>query len=149
MIQKNILRIRQEIALVCKKIGRDPKEITLVAVTKSADLNAIKQVIAAGISDVAENRVSEVQEKFSALGYIRRHLIGHLQTNKVKDAIAVCDLIQSVDSLKLVLEIQKQANKINRSVDILVQVNTSGEPQKFGVTKTQALELVGKIKECP
>ena len=147
-IRENILRVREEIARVCQKIGRDPKEITLVGVTKFAPVEAIQEAINAGVTDIAENKVQEGLKKYPGLqspsgqGALKRHLIGHLQTNKVKDALKIFDLIQSVDSLKLAQEVEKQALKLNRSIDILVQVNIAGEEQKFGTDKQGALSLI-------
>lgn len=150
-IQENVLRVREEIAGVCQKIGRDPKEITLVGVTKFAPVEAIQEAINAGVTDIAENKVQEGLKKYPALknspeqGGLKRHLIGHLQTNKVKDALKIFDLIQSVDSLKLAQEIEKQALKLNRRVDILVQVNIAGEEQKFGADQEGVLNLISDI----
>jgi len=150
-IQENILRVREEIVRVCQKIGRDPKEIALVAVTKFAPVVAIQAAIHCGITDIAENKVQEGLKKYPLLknfqtqGSFKRHLIGHLQTNKVKDALKIFDLIQSVDSLKLAQEVEKQALNLNRSVDIFVQVNIAGEEQKFGADTEGALKLISDI----
>jgi len=150
-IQENILRVREEIARVCQKIGRDPKEITLVGVTKFAPVEAIQEAINTGVTDIAENKVQEGLKKYPGLqspsghGALKRHLIGHLQTNKVKDALKIFDLIQSIDSLKLAQEVEKQALKLNRSIDILVQVNIAGEEQKFGADTQGALNLISNI----
>ena len=152
-IKENVFRVREEIARICRKVGRDPKEITLVAVTKFAPVEAIQEAIDCGMTDVAENKVQEGLKKYPSLKsstsqrILKRHLIGHLQTNKVKDALKIFDLIQSVDSLKLAQEIDKQSQKLNRRTEILVQVNISGEEQKFGMHKSEALDLVGKILE--
>lgn len=150
-IQENVLRVREEIARVCQKIGRDPKEITLVGVTKFASVEAIQEAINAGVTDIAENKVQEGLKKYPGLQSssnqtaLKRHLIGHLQTNKVKDALKIFDLIQSVDSLKVAQEVEKQALKLNRTVDVLVQVNIAGEEQKFGADKQGVLTLIGDI----
>lgn len=150
-IKENISRVREDIARVCQKIGRDPQEITLVGVTKFAPVEAIQEAIDCGITDIAENKVQEGQKKYPALRPsstntpFKRHLIGHLQTNKAKDALKSFDLIQSVDSLKLALEIEKQASKLNQRAEILFQVNIAEEEQKFGADKGQSLELIGQI----
>ncbi len=167
-IKENIARVRGDIARVCQRIGRDPGDITLVGVTKFAPVEAIQEAIDSGITDIAENKVQEGQKKYPGLhpcqsfqlpqssqkeqsfqpsGRLKRHLIGHLQTNKVKDALKVFDLIQSVDSLKLAQEIEKQAVKLTRQVGILVQVNIAQEEQKFGADKERAMELVRQISE--
>ena len=149
MIKENLEKVESQIASVCKRLGRNPAEITIVAVTKYAEAAQMKESIDAGLTIVGENRVQEAQRKFpelDAMGVkVSKHLIGHLQSNKAKQAIQYCNLIQSVDSLKLALEIDKQAEKINRPIDIFVQVSTSGEEQKFGVEHAQAIVLVEEI----
>lgn len=149
MITENLARLRDDFAQACRSAGRNPKEITLVGVTKFIDLALIQEAINAGLTDVAENRVQEAEKKFPQIlennPKIRRHLIGHLQSNKAKDAIAVCDLIQSVDSIKLAQEIEKQAVKSNKTVDILLQFNTAQEPQKFGASSDDAMPLVEAV----
>lgn len=149
MISQNVARVREEIATACRSAGRKVEEVTLVGVTKYAPLEAIQEAISAGLTDIAENRVQEAERKFPPLlaanPNVRRHLIGHLQTNKAKDVIQVCDLIQSVDSLKLACEIEKHAAKQNKIVQIFVQFNTAEEPQKFGAKKEEALSLIEGI----
>ena len=114
-------------------------------------LEVIQEAINAGISHVAENRVQEAENKFPSLleknPQIKSHIIGHLQTNKAKDAIRVCSLIQSVDSLKLAQEIEKQAAKTGKVVDILVQFNTAREEQKFGAAPEEADALIEGISK--
>jgi PLP dependent protein len=124
--------------------------LTLVGVTKFADVAAINEALAAGLKNIGENKVQQAQEKFSQLSpeyRVTKHFIGHLQTNKVKEALKLFDMIQSVDSLRLAGAIDKEAAKLNRTVDILVQVNTFGEEQKFGVSLPEAPELIRKISE--
>ena len=149
MIKDNVARIRGQIASICQRIGRNPDEITLVAATKYADAAQIKEALEAGITDIGENKVQEAQEKFSRLGETggRRHMIGHLQTNKVKLALQLFDIIQSVDSLKLAQEIDSQAAKLKAQVKIFIEVNTSGEEQKFGVEPKNAMALIKTIGE--
>lgn len=146
MIKDNLTRLRQEITAASRASGRGFEEITLVGVTKFVSLEDIQEAINAGLTDIAENRVQEAQKKFPPLlaanPGIKRHLIGHLQSNKAKDAVAVCDLIQSVDSIKLAQEIEKQAVKINRDIEVLLQFNTAEEPQKSGARTADALSLV-------
>ncbi len=149
MIKDNIAKVRSQIAEACRKAGRDPEEITLIAVTKTAPIEAIQEAIDAGVTHAAENRVQEAEGKFPSLlarnPGLSTHIIGHLQSNKAKDAVKVCSLIQSVDSLKLAQEIEKQAAKLNKTVDILVQFNTAREEQKFGAAPEEAFELVEGI----
>ncbi|MBI4309954.1 MAG: YggS family pyridoxal phosphate-dependent enzyme [Candidatus Omnitrophica bacterium] len=153
MIKNNVMTVQSRIAQACKAAGREPVEVTLVAVTKFAPLEAIQEAIDAGIKHIAENRVQEAQSKFPPLltrnPGLSAHIIGHLQTNKAKDAIKVCSLIQSVDSLKLANEIEKQAAKLDKTVDILLQFNTAREEQKFGATPEQAYTLVESAAQLP
>ena len=149
MIKDNVLKIKSDIDAACKATGRDPKSVTLIAVTKYVPFEDIQQAIDAGIAHVAENRVQEAESKFPVLlsknPQLTTHIIGHLQTNKAKDAIKVCSMIQSVDSLKLASEIEKQAVKLGKTTDILVQFNTAREEQKFGAAPEEACTLVESI----
>jgi len=147
MVSENILKIKQKIWEVCQKVGRNPDEITIVAVTKTVPVEKIKEAINAGIYDIGENRVQELLEKRNSLENVRWHFVGHLQTNKVKYIVNFIHLIHSVDSLKLALEIDKRAEKINRPVDVLIEVNTSGEKTKYGVKPEETIEIVKQISE--
>lgn len=151
MIKDNVIKIRSEIVEACRSTGRNHGEVTLVAVTKFAPLEAVQEAIDAGVMHVAENRVQEAESKFPPLlaknPQLKSHIIGHLQTNKAKDAIQVCSLIQSVDSLKLANEIEKQAAKLGKTVDILVQFNTAREEQKFGAAPEEAYALIESISQ--
>ncbi|MDE2222493.1 MAG: YggS family pyridoxal phosphate-dependent enzyme [Candidatus Omnitrophica bacterium] len=149
MVQDNVRKVFSEIENACRQAGRSPQEVTLVGVTKTIGPDAIQEAINAGIQNIAENRVQEAENKFPALlaknPHVKAHLIGHLQTNKAKDAVRVCSLIQSVDSLKLAQEIEKQAAKTGKLVDILVQFNTAREEQKFGADPAEAKNLIEGI----
>ncbi len=149
MIQDNITRILGQIDTVCCRTGRDPGEITVIGVTKFADTSQIKKAIDAGLKHVGESKVQEARRKFSDFKdsdiQVTRHMIGHLQTNKVKAALEVFDCIQSVDSLKLAAAIEEQAAKLNRSIDILIQVNTAGEEQKFGIDPSEVFTIIKQV----
>lgn len=147
MIAENIFKIKQRIREACIKAGRNPDEVTIVAVTKTVPVDKIKEAINSGIVDIGENRVQELLEKRNSIDNIRWHFVGHLQTNKVKYIIDFIHLIHSVDSLKLALEIDKRARKINKVVDILIEVNTSGEKTKYGAKPDEVVELVRQISE--
>jgi pyridoxal phosphate enzyme (YggS family) len=151
MIQDNVRKVFSEIEVICRKINRDPKEIIVVGVTKTVAPDVIQEAINAGIKHIAENRVQEAESKFPVLlaknPHIKSHIIGHLQTNKAKDVIKVVSLIQSVDSLKLAQEIDKQAAKTGQTVDILVQFNTAREEQKFGAAPEEANALIEDISK--
>lgn len=149
MIQDNVRKVFSDIEETCRKINRDPNGIVVVGVTKTVPMEVIQEAINAGIGHIAENRVQEAEIKFPRLKaknpQINCHIIGHLQTNKAKDAIKVCSLIQSVDSLKLAQEIEKQAAKSSRAVEILVQFNTAREEQKYGADPSDANALIESI----
>jgi len=152
MIKENVSRIRQRILKVCSKINQDPGKITIIAVSKGRVLEQIKEVIDAGINDIGENRVQEALSKYNALyakrytlNAIKWHMVGHLQTNKVKDAVRIFDLIQSVDSVRLAEEIDKQADKINKIQDILIEIKTSPEESKFGLKADEAIEVITEL----
>src|SRR3989338_6066270 len=118
MIRDNLFKIRERISTICSRIGRDHHTISIVAISKGRSLPEINEIIGAGITDIGENKVQEAWIKYNAMRLaindkpIRWHMVGHLQTNKVKEALKIFDLIHSVDSLRLALEINKQAEKI-------------------------------------
>jgi len=153
MVKENILTLRQRIARASSKINQDPGRITVVAVAKGRAVEQIKEVTEAGITDIGENRVQEAVLKYAAVHATpcavqpKWHMVGHLQTNKVKDAVRIFDLIHSVDSIRLADEINGQAARIGKIQDILVQVNTSGEITKFGLNPSKAMELMKGIAE--
>ena len=137
MVQDNLQAVLAAIRDICARLGRDPAGVTLVGVTKFADLPAVNEAIRAGLMHIAENKVQLAAAKFPRIDQagqpVVKHLIGHLQSNKAKDAVALFDLIQSVDSLKLLEEIDKRAAAINKVQDILVQLDIAQEEQKFGL----------------
>ncbi len=142
MIQENILRVSERIADACYRTGRKSETITLVAVTKGVPVDQIKIAQSCGIKIIGENRVQEALEKFPQISGLDWHMIGHLQTNKVKKALEIFSLIQSVDSIHLAQEIAKRAQK---PVPILIEVNTSGEMTKFGIKPEESFQLVEEI----
>ncbi|MFH1414283.1 MAG: YggS family pyridoxal phosphate-dependent enzyme [Candidatus Omnitrophota bacterium] len=148
MVKANLNRIKERIARVCSKINREVESITIVAVAKNRTAEQIKEAVEAGISDIGENRVQEALVKFDELRVIsyelrlKWHMVGHLQSNKVKDAVKLFDLIHSVDSLKLAEEIDKQAKKIDKIQDVLIEINASGEAFKYGFKPQEAIEVV-------
>ena len=147
MVSDNLREINRRINDACRRSGREPDEITLVCVTKEVSLNNILEAIKDGISNIGENRVQDALIKYNSLkkSNISWHMIGHLQRNKVKDALKIFGLIHSVDSLRLAIEINKEAIKQKKFVDVLAQVNVSGEDSKFGVRPGEVLKLVGEI----
>ena len=138
--------VRAKIDETCVKCGRDPKEVTLIAVSKTKPLEDIEELIKYDVNDFGENKPQELKKKFDEVSVpVRFHQIGHLQTNKVKYIINKTSLIHSVDSYKLAQVIEKEAAKRDIFVDILVEVNYAGEESKFGVSKDEALGLVKEI----
>lgn len=148
-VKDNIENILSRVNSACERAGRSIDEITVVGVTKTFEADKITQAIDCGIKDVAENRVQELVRKYDDVKGVSWHLIGHLQTNKVKYIADKVSLIHSVDSLKLAAEIDRQAEKNNRVIDVLIEVNVSGEESKFGVAPDELDELLSKIGEFP
>ena len=149
-LEDNINNVKERIENTCQKIGRDSNSVILVAVSKTIPAEIIKAAIKNGIEHIGENRVQEAENKFNQMGRIATwHLVGHLQTNKVKKALQVFDSIDSVDSFQLAQEISKYSVQLGRTVNCLIEVNTSGESSKFGVTPDKTLELAKKIALLP
>lgn len=146
-ISENIKRVKERIANAAHRSGRDEKEIKLVCVTKNFGSDDINAAIRNGVTDIGENRVQEMCEKYDFVKYADWHLIGHLQTNKVKYVIDKVSLIQSVDSVHLLEEIERQASKNGIAANILLQVNTSGEESKFGASPDELYRLCERAAE--
>lgn len=145
-IQENLHLVKARIQRACEKARRSPNEIAIVAVAKFVATERIKEAIEAGVTMIGENRVQEAQEKFQVLGnQVNWHMVGHLQTNKVKKALEMFSMIQSLDSLNLACEIERRAEGLIKPVPVLVEVNTSGEPTKFGVESTEVIEFIKRI----
>ena len=146
MIAENLDEVRNRIDQACERAGRDPKEVTLIAVSKTKPLAMLEEAYAHGARDFGENWVQEIQEKVPLLPEdIHWHMIGHLQRNKVKYIIDKVSLIHSVDSVRLAEEIEKQAEKHDVDMDILIEVNMAEEETKFGLKKDEVIQMV---KEC-
>jgi PLP dependent protein len=132
-IRANVERVRERIARAAERAGRRPDDVLLIAVSKTVEVGRIRSAVAAGITALGENRVQEAKEKVAALGRpVPWHLIGHLQTNKVKDALALFDVIHSIDRLELARECDRRARPSERVVDALLEVNVGGEASKSG-----------------
>lgn len=148
MLQENYKNVKEKIKKACEKVGRDPKEVTLIAVSKTKPLSAIEEVMKTGCVDFGENKVQEMCEKEEQVSKpVNWHLIGHLQTNKVKYIIDKAALIHSIDSFKLASCIEKEAEKKNRIVPILIQVNIANENTKFGLKKEEVLSVIEEISK--
>jgi len=147
-IAKNLESVRERIAAAACRSGRKADDITLIAVTKTRSVDEIKQVIDCGITDIGENYVQEAEVKFSTIGQaVRWHMIGHLQRNKAKHAVELFSLIHSVDSEQLARELGRRAQAIGKTVDVLVEVNISGEETKFGVKPEQVMAFLESIAD--
>jgi len=157
--------IKQRIAAAAAKAGRDPREITLVAVSKNAAPEQIRELLGLGVTDLGENRVQQLVMRAGQIAEflqrrqihgdgtaplkIRWHMIGHLQRNKVKQALPVIAMVHSVDSLRVAEELDVQAAKINHKVPVLLQLNASEEPSKYGVAVGAAVHLAEQIDSMP
>jgi len=150
-IAENVAAIRSRIDAAAIAAGRDPKEILLCAATKMNDADAVRQAIAAGIDLCGENRVQELTAKLKENAYEGApvHFIGHLQTNKVKQVVGKVDVIQSVDSLRLLKAINAEAAKQCIIQNILLEVNVGGEESKSGFAPDEVLPLLEQISEFP
>lgn len=146
-IQENLNRVLEKIERAAAKSDRRPETIKLVAVSKTISPEKINEGIAAGIKIIGENKVQEAKAKKDLVQAVTWHMVGHLQTNKVKQAIQVFDMIQSVDSYHLAQEIDKRCQREEKIIPVLVEVNTSGETSKFGCDPEKAPELVSMISE--
>ena len=150
-IAENVARIRAEIEAAAHAASRDPGSVTLCAATKMNDAARVREAIAAGVTCCGENRVQELTQKLAEHAYegASVHFIGHLQTNKVKQVVGKVDLIQSVDSERLLAAISKEAARQNICQDILLEVNIADEQSKSGFTCGGVLEILEKITEYP
>ena len=146
-IRENAAAVRARIAAACARAGRDASEVTLVAVTKVFPAGDVEAAIAAGVTDVGENRVQEARDKKPLVhGSARWHLIGHLQSNKAKDAVRLFDVIQTVDSLDLGQKIARAAEAAGKRQEILLQVNIGNEEQKSGADRAAVPALVKALR---
>ncbi len=149
-IRENLERIKEKIRVKSELVGRDPQEITLVAVTKTVEADRIEQAIAAGVNIIGESRIQEAKEKYEKVeSRIIWHLVGHLQRNKAKDAVKIFDLIHSVDSAELAKEIDRQAKKIGKIQKILVEANVSGEESKYGLNPEGVITFLQEVSGLP
>lgn len=150
MVKENLAEIEKRICEACKRAGRDRKEVTLVAVSKTKPIEMIEEAMEAGIIDFGENKVQELTNKAAEIqAPLNWHLIGHLQRNKVKYIVDKVHLIHSVDSLRLAEQINLEAEKKNIICPVLIEVNVAKEDSKFGVYPEDTLELVTAISSLP
>lgn len=151
MLKENYEQVKRNIEAACKRAGRDVSEITLIAVSKTKPLSDVETLIReTDAHDFGENKVQELTDKYEHASVpVNWHLIGHLQTNKVKYIVDKVCMIHSVDSFHLAKAIEKEAAKKNVVVKILIEVNVAGEETKFGVSVEETENLVNQIKDLP
>ncbi len=149
-IIENISLVRGNIEQAARRAGRDPKDITLVAVSKTFPAEAITAAVQAGTTDIGESRIQEATAKIDALGRIATwHLIGHLQSNKAARAVEYFDMIQSVDTVGIAEKISRHAVAAEKTVDCLIEMNSSGEDSKFGLPPEDTIEAAETIAALP
>ena len=164
-LSDRLAQVRERIAAACAKAKREPREVTLVAVTKSAAPEQVREILQLGVGDLGESRVQALTQRAMQITefhqrrvahaddtiapQLRWHMIGHVQRNKVKPILPLVTLIHSVDSLRLAEEIDTQAGKVGRRIPVLLQVNASEEASKFGVAVGAAVHLAEQIDTMP
>ncbi len=145
-IRANLQRVRERVRDAAERAGRRADDVLLIGVSKTVEVERIRQAIDAGVAALGENRVQEAKDKVTALGRpVPWHLIGHLQTNKAKDAVALFDVIHSLDRMELGRELDKRARAAGRTVDALIEVNVAAEAQKGGVAPDGLAELLDGV----
>ena len=150
MLTQNLKNVQNRIEAACRRAGRNPEEVTLVAVSKTKPLGDIEELIPAGQLDFGENYVQELCAKAEQISRpVRWHMIGHLQRNKVKYIVDKVELIHSVDSLSLAEQIEKEAARRSLAVNVLIQVNVAREETKFGLESGEVTGLLEKISLLP
>ena len=150
MLKENLANVREKINIACKKVGRNPDEVTLVAVSKMKPLEDIETLLETGQMEYGENYVQELCDKYEKISRpVHWHMIGHLQTNKVKYIIDKTVLIHYVDSVHLAKQIEKEAAKRNLTAQILIQVNIAEEETKFGLDTEELLQIIMEISKFP
>lgn len=146
MINENIRIVKKNIEMACERSGRTVSDVTLIAVSKTKPVSDIQEAYDAGTIDFGENKVQELTDKYPVLPKdIKWHLIGHLQTNKVKYIVDKVHLIHSVDSVKLASQIEKECEKKNIHMDILMEVNVAEEDTKFGLKYDETINVIKEI----
>ncbi len=149
-IRANLERVRERMARAAERAGRRPEDVLLIGVSKTVDVERIRQAIAAGVTALGENRVQEARDKIAVLGRpVAWHLIGHLQTNKVRDALDLFDVVHSLDRLELARECDRRAGARGERKAALIQVNVGGETQKGGFAPEAleaALEEIARLE---
>jgi hypothetical protein len=148
MLKENLINVQAHIDDACKRAGRNPADVTLIAVSKTKPLSDVEEILDCGVLEFGENKVQELCDKYEHIkSPVHWHMIGHLQTNKVKYIVDKVALIHSVDSLKLANVIDKESQKKGVVTDILIEVNVAEEDSKFGVSTAETVALVRAVSE--
>jgi len=156
VLRDNLERVRQRVQQACQRCGRQPSSVTLIGVTKTVPPEIIQEAVALGLTELGENRVQEARMKQLALGSrltaegksVQWHLIGHLQSNKIKHAIELFDVVHSVDSVTLIQGLEQQAEQQARNIQSFIQVNVSGETTKSGCRPEDTEALIRVLLRC-
>ena len=149
-VAENLKTTRERVDAACERAGRRPEEVALIAVSKTKPLSMLQEAYEAGARDFGENKVQEILEKYPEMPEDARfHMIGHLQTNKVKQVVGKAVLIHSVDSLHLAEKIEQEAAKRDLTADILLEVNVAREESKFGLMLEEVIPLLEEVKNLP
>jgi pyridoxal phosphate enzyme (YggS family) len=149
-IEANLAAIRRRIAAACDRAGRDPAEVEIIAVTKGHGPEKVREALDAGLTLCGESRVQEARVKIPRCpGHARWHLIGHLQTNKAREAVRLFEMVQSVDSRKVAEELNRWADRLSRHLAVLLEVNVAGEAQKFGFSPAELRTELAAVNDLP
>ena len=151
LIQRNIQHVRNRIAQACERVDRDPQSIKLLAVTKTVEPERIRMAACQGLTAVGENRVQEAERKVKQIkddaDKLEWHFIGHLQSNKVNKVVRFASMVQSIDRMKIVRKMNRRLKKVDKTMDVLIQVNVSGEESKYGLDPNQTVDFIRKASE--
>lgn len=150
MLYENYEKVVENVKNACARSGRNFDDVTIIAVSKTKPLSDVEELLAHGVTEFGENKVQEMIDKYEHVSKpVHWHLIGHLQTNKVKYIVDKACMIHSVDSVHLAKEIEKEAAKKNLVVKVLLEVNIAHEESKFGINETEVYDLIDAIKDMP
>ena len=150
MLYENYEKVVENVKNACARSGRNFDDVTIIAVSKTKPLSDVEELLAHGVTEFGENKVQEMVDKYEHVSKpVHWHLIGHLQTNKVKYIVDKACMIHSVDSVHLAKEIEKEAAKKNLVVKVLLEVNIAHEESRFGINETEVYDLIDAIKDMP
>lgn len=149
-ITENLREIQARVAAACARAGRETGEVQLLAVSKGHPATAIEEAAAAGLTVFGESKVQEARAKIPLChGHLRWQMIGHLQTNKVRDAVPLFEMVQSIDSLRLAEELSRRCEQASRTMPVLLEVNVAGEASKFGYPPERLLAELEQLNRLP